>query len=441
MNELRNVLDPIRHWPLEAVHQLPFVLGRKEVYMLADLILIAVAKQMAAISEPSGRFNFLPSASLRGDGFSSCRAYECQVTKLDLLARYSALYADTVLIPVPHCMMSDNLYLARLHLSGCLLKLRVLWPLIEAGIVKLFIDEYPLCSHGKVYFERICRHLSQSVREFYNEKLEELTVVYRPKERKRPAAFEVIGPPDLIEHGSFMFTFTRGIPNWAPKRIGSVGGLPGTVLSKSTIKRNRVAIEIFEHLANDMVFQQLYGARYQARYLTDLPGETEFLELQRPEDNRFSNAAMVCRAIAHSVPVLGSLPLKTVLSIRMKETDSFELYRATLMRISRDYIQTGKRIAPAEADDIYTDILRPQLLKLKRVADSHRSERRKKTAATIAASAAALTLGVFGGLQTGILSSVLTAMGGSGLAKKRSPRSFRETRIRRKCKATNSIFC
>jgi hypothetical protein len=385
--------------------------------MLSDLILLIVAKQMAATGESSGDFNFLPSASLRGDGFASCRAYECQTAKLDLLARYGALYSDNLLIPVPHCMLSDNVYLARMHLSQCLLKLRMLWPLIEAGIAKVFIDEYPICQHHMADFDRMSRQLSRSVREFYEAKIGQLTVIYRPKQGKRPAALEVTGPPGLIEHGGFMLTYTKGIPDWVPTRVNSIDGSPGAILSRSTIRRHRVGIEIFEHLASDMVFHQVYGSRFHARYLTDLPGETEFLDRHCPENSTFSNAAMVCRALAHSVPLLTSLPLKTVLAIRTEETDAFELYRAALMRISTDYIQGERHISPEEARDIYTDVLRPQLLKLKRIADSHSTERRRKTTAAIAASAAALTLGVFGGLQTGILSSILTAMGGGGLAK------------------------
>ena len=403
--------------PLEAVYQYAFVLPRKGVYALSNLILISVAKQMSRTDGSEEQFNFLPSASLRGDGFSSCRAYECQVAKLDLLARYTALYSDNLLIPVPHCMVSDNLYESRLHLAQFLLKVRVLWPLIEAGIVKFFIDEYPVCPHHSPVFERVSRQLWRAVRKFYEEKLEDLTIIYRPRYGRRRPAFEVIGPPELIEHGSFMYTYTRGVPDWGPTRIGLIDGRPGAVLSRSTIKRRCVAIEIFEHLVNDIVFQHFYGSQFHARYLTDLPGETEFLDRCRPEDSAHSNAAMVCRALAHSVPVFNSLPLNKVLAIRAKETDAFELYRAALKRISKEHIQSGKRITPAEAGQIYSDILRPQLLKLKRIADAHRAERRRKAAATIAASGAALALGVLGGMQTGILSSLLTAMGGGGLAK------------------------
>ena len=238
-----------------------------------------------------------------------------------------------------------------------------------------------------------------------------------------------------------MFTYTRGVPEWVPTRIGSIDGRPGAVLSRTTVKRRRVAIEIFEHFVNDIIFQHFYGSQFHARYLTDLPGETEFLDRYRPEDSAHSNAAMVCRALAHSVPVFNSLPLKKVLAIRTR-TDAFELYRAALKRISNEHIQSGKRITPAEAGQIYADILRPQLLKLKRIADAHRAERRRKTAATIAASGAALALGVLGGVQTGLLSSLLTAMGGGGLAKEAITSAVcQAAKIHRKCKVMNYTSC
>jgi len=415
--ELRKVLHPISHLPNQAIYELPFVLPRESVYQMADLVLLCVAKGMMASPPTSAWFNFLPSSSLRSDGPASCRAYECQVVKLELLARYVGLYADHVLIPIPHCMLSDNLFEARSHLALCLLKLRVLWPLIEAGIAVPFIDEYPFChNHGRL-FDRTSRQLLRRARDFYEEKLDQFTVTYRPKYGRLRAALEIGGPPDLVEHGRYLLTYLRGTPKWAPSRTTLVGDRPGAVLSKSLIRRRRVALDIFERLVDDMVFQQIYGSLFRTQYLTDLAGEVEFLDRQRPEDHAFANAAMVCRELVHSVPLLSSIPLKQLLRIRTKETDAFELYRAALRRITQEHIRTGAYITTKEARDLYTDLLRPELLKLKQTAAVFGREQRRKTAATLVASFAALTLGVFGGLQSGILASILTAMGGGGIAK------------------------
>ena len=189
------------------------------------------------------------------------------------------------------------------------------------------------------------------------------------------------------------------------------------MLSKSSIRRHRVGLDIFERLVEDMVFQRIYGSLFGAHYLTDLAGEVEFIDRQRPEDHTFANAAMVCRALAHSVPLLSSIPLKTLLRIRTKETDTFELYRAALRRITQEHIQTGTYITTKEAADIYTDVLRPELLKLKQAAVVYGREQRRKTTVTLIASGVALTLGLLGGLHSGILAPILTAMGGGGLAK------------------------
>ncbi len=74
-------------------------------------------------------------------------------------------------------------------------------------------------------------------------------------------------------------------------------------------------------------------------------------------------------------PVFNSLTLKTVLAIRTKEADAFELYRAALKRISVEHVQSGKRITPAEARQIYSDILRPQLLSQPRAQVKERAGR------------------------------------------------------------------
>jgi hypothetical protein len=256
-------------------------------------------------------------------------------------------------------MLSDNLFEARAHLGLCLLKLRALWPLIEAGIAKPFIDEYPFCQHHARRFDRTYRRLLRGARDYYEEKIDQFTVIYRPKHGRHRAALEISGPPEVVEHGGYMLTYLRGAPTWAPTRSTLIGGRPGSVLPRSSIRRHRVGLDIFERLVEDMVFQGIYGALFGAQYLTDLAGEAEFIDRQRADDHRFANAAMVCRALAHSVPLLSSIPLKTLLRIRNKETDAFELYRAALRRITRDHIQSGTYITTKEASDIYEDVLRP----------------------------------------------------------------------------------
>jgi hypothetical protein len=418
INELSEILDPFHRLPDQAMYELPFVLPRKSVYQISELLLLKVAKTMVASTQQcSGPFNFLPSSSLRSDGPASCRAFECQIERLDLLARYAGLYADHILIPIPHCMVSDNLFEARSHLALCLLKLRRLWPLIEAGIAKPFIDEYPFCQHHGTDFDRMSRRLLRCARDYYEGKLDEFTVIYRPKHGRLPAALEVSGPSDLVEHGAYMLTYPRDAPGWAPMRTALIGDRPGARLSKSAVRRHRIGLDIFERFVEDMVFQGIYGASFGAQYLTDLPGEAEFIDEQRPKNHKFANAAMVCRALAHSVPLLSSIPIKQLLRVRTKETNAFELYRAALGRITQEHIQSGDYITAKEARDIYTDVLRPELLKLNQAAVVHGREQRRKTVATLAASGVALTLGVVGSLHGGILAPLLTAMGGGGLAK------------------------
>src|SRR3954449_4008397 len=102
--------------------------------MLSDQILCEIAKQERPTAEAEERYTFVPSASIRGDGFSSCAALECQLSRLDLLARYAALYADRVLVPVSaRRLLSDSIFEARWRLAHCLVKLRVSGYVLDSG--------------------------------------------------------------------------------------------------------------------------------------------------------------------------------------------------------------------------------------------------------------------------------------------------------------------
>src|SRR5258705_5056957 len=81
-----------------------FELERAKVFKLhRELYESMFSRQKANLREDTAidPFSFLASASIRGQ--STCSSPLCRLTKFDLLARYTALYANRVLFPVPLC--------------------------------------------------------------------------------------------------------------------------------------------------------------------------------------------------------------------------------------------------------------------------------------------------------------------------------------------------
>ena len=87
--------------------------------------------------EPS-IFDFFASSLLRGA--SSCCAPNCQAEVLDVLARFSALYADRVFVPVGSAHSKEWDYDDVLNLCQTVNRIVRLRPLVDSGIVRLVGD-------------------------------------------------------------------------------------------------------------------------------------------------------------------------------------------------------------------------------------------------------------------------------------------------------------
>jgi hypothetical protein len=133
----------------EAVQGLISDLPFKQVERIREEIqasVIADSESRAESDDSLSSFSFLASASLRGD--SGCGEPDCRVQKAQLLARYSALFCDRLVVPlniVSHCAISQLQQRGKL-ISG-LLSLTEMRPVIDAGIVLPVPAQVYFCPH------------------------------------------------------------------------------------------------------------------------------------------------------------------------------------------------------------------------------------------------------------------------------------------------------
>src|SRR5271156_2518563 len=70
----------------------------------------AALNQSGGLAQPGSvmedPFNFVASASMRGD--FGCVAWDCRLRKVNLMARYAALYTDKVVVPLPLGILSPS---------------------------------------------------------------------------------------------------------------------------------------------------------------------------------------------------------------------------------------------------------------------------------------------------------------------------------------------
>ena len=403
----------------EAVEKFAFGSPIKRIRTLAERmrdVLYTKSREEADLYEqnPVDAFNFVANRSLRGE---TCSNWQCVRSKVEFLARYAALFADRLLVPfgLPAPEQIEDSHWARDEIAFHIRKTLLLRPVIEAGITRLVLPEFHFCTRCAKRAKTQVRMIEQEADALYRVHRKKFAASYTAVDGPHAgvgAGFaSVKGPADFLEDGYIAHLF-RDAPVWAPTHRGT-GPVP---LIGSKLRTSGLIKGVFYRIAWDVVFCQFYGIRFDAKYLTDLPGETEFMDRVSKADELVQRTAALAAQLTHSLPLFSSLSVPSILRIRREGHEPIVLYRAALAEIVRDHLAKRERISPRRAREIFFDILEPQLAKLKADAAARRRSTSRKAIAKVGIPAALVCLGVWGGFLPSALSALFKAVGGVSLA-------------------------
>lgn len=394
------VEDEIRKWPtpkLEAVAE--------DLY---DFLWRTLKAREADDPLALSPFVSLASASLRGD--AGCCRPACRSARLAVLARYAAMYADSVFVPVALSRPPAGGSAERLREEVCrtafsILELR---PLVEEGIVLPVLPHMQYCSEcarlelrrfgGGVEAARA--QARQHLGDF------EFTCVLLSNS-PRIAALVMEGPADYLDHGSKIRVYGGRSPKWFPRTLGANGRYR---VPKATVRKAGLVEQIFGEIAADVCFHQAFQSAINAAYLSDLPGEAEFLRILSAKDELAVRTEQVCAQLTHEIPMLTDLPVRAVIRIRDESRESFELYRSTVRKLVSDYVQKNRSTTTQEAREIYRDVLEPTLAQLRVEAKRQRRIWARKSTLTAGFAIGVVSLCATGALQS---SQALALLGGA----------------------------
>jgi hypothetical protein len=115
--------------------------------------------------------------------------------------------------------------------------------------------------------------------------------------------------------------------------------------------------------------------------------------------------------LAHSLPLLGDLPIATLLRIRRQERDSFLRYRSALELMLTDLANRQKRIGKREIRQLFKERIEPQLLRMKSELRGEGHRQRRRIVGGLGTLAATVALGAFGGALPMLVKASLAAAG------------------------------
>ena len=434
---MSNVIDALEKHGLidpEEVFRRIATLPYSELCAITEDIHVALAEAKSTEDDdPVESLSLFASSSIRG-----ARCIECAPKKLATLARYAALYTDSVIVPFPFDVPSHDSSDWRMDVANRILQLMLVRPVIEAGVLRVMLPEFHFCSECGRKAKHILRDVELASREFVEDRIGDFQFVYR--KAAHYDFLEIRGPSRYLEHGAGVM-FSKP-PDWAPKRFYDIDGGPGRILSGSVIKRNNLLKRfVVEGFAQDLIFQQLYGYKHGTKYLTDSAGEAEFFGMSSPNDELARRTSALCTGLSHSVPLLRDVPLATVLKIRRQDPGSFTLYRQALSKILQDYLKGQGEISAADTEGIYRDVLYPELVKLKREATAQGRSKRAKVIAKTVLPAVVVTLGVISGLLPSDIAQLAKIIGATTFLSQAAEMLLDKSGLATVCNTPGQISC
>lgn len=390
------------------------VLGfaRKDAFRLhRELWELVFGRQQDRIndSKSTDPFSFMASASMRGR--STCSSPLCRLEKLDFLARYTALYANKVLFPLPlsHQSKIDTVAEARDELVQTALILLRLRRLIDAGMVIPVVMRSTHCKHVISWVRDMTNLIHEIADDATLELQKHFRVMYQTADKAPTgrATVYIEGPDDFLEHGGGVL-LVNDESLWRPKK-----GKPdrdGNMEVRGTMKLLAIR-EMLDYIANDTTFYLAYGRSQNVRYLTDRPGETFFLDWFNNDEELAASSAAMNAYLTHSLPLLGDLSIATLLKIRREERDSFLRYRSAVELLLTDIVKKKKGIGKREIQELFRERIEPQLLRMRSELRQEGRRQRRRILGGIGTLAATVALGAFGGLLPVLAKGAAVAAG------------------------------
>jgi hypothetical protein len=341
-------------------------------------------------------FTFMASSSLRAD--STCDHYPCRAAKLDFLARYAALYATNVILPVPLASPEESGTKIRnieRDLSRTVQSLLQLSPLINAGIITPVVRRSFHCPHTYEWAGRMIEAVRGITADLARDMMPGFRAVYQLPE-KSPSGESTLyieGPKDLLEHGEVVWTWDE-TENWRLKSWRF--DREGKVEIRGKRKLSRIYQSVFMEIANDTSFYLAFARLHSARYLSDRCGETMLLDALADDNQEAVTENRHLRAMAHMVPLLGDLPIPMLMRIRRQDRDAFARYQYALRSLLNEIVLRKRQISKREVVELFSEKIKPELVRMKSELRQERKRQSRRVIGGLASLAASIGLGAFG---------------------------------------------
>jgi len=397
------------------------------IFRLTAIDIIEFAQQSAELTSakdlPRETELFTHSASLSlGGSVWPCAEIECRLNKAHQLAQFASFYSDKIYI---HNFLEDHLKhldskkypdeaLMQKTLINDLKVLHVLRPLIESGLIVPISTPYhcPHCFVKHVLKQENDKRLVQGLEQLETRYNAEPTYsIYRDE----IGAFNlrIIGPEDLLEHGYLAIVQRELQPCFQRRRELRKRILRGeeVVLSPKIVEAVQLGLSLADHVFQDAIFGLTTSQCLNSGFVTERELDISFINDITTDANIKRRNQIVRKHLTCLVPFIKNVTVGEILKIRNNEEEAFVRFRQALNKVIDESLASTSDFTERNANDIYQDIIRPELATLdQKVKRAHKAVL-KGTAFKAIAWTGAIVFGLYTGILPDRLAGAAKALG------------------------------
>lgn len=360
-------------------------------------------------------FNFYPNSSLSGKPYP-CSHFACRLNNIDALARFSALYADKVLISSPidkqFERLTKNEKIDRIDLAISICILLRLKPLVLQGIVGFTSSYVCLCKDclSKLIKKEI--ELDKRLKQISKYMVDDLVKTMHctlTRDERGIAYFAVKGlekygfheQTDLLLHEESDYI----------KELLSKSPLENIEISPDMIKELGLAECLLLPSIEDIFQGQIIMELVDSSYLTTRVSDVEILKSLDADTGVTINSIqskIISEALFHQIPIIGEASIESIIALRKTDEDAFVVYRDSINNILKDISNIDQK----SILDLQRDIIQPEIHKMKQTIKNNKKALIKTAARDAVLSSVGISIGIFSGLLPLDYSAVLGVMGG-----------------------------
>jgi hypothetical protein len=362
-------------------------------------------------------YSFMANSGL--SGLQTAPVDTLRLAQVDSLARFSVLYADTVFIQEPlsnQRFSKSGFPVMRKEVGIELAIMLALKPLLEAGIVKIASNTFPLNNFSLEQInneiQRTVNRANTALRKRFSKNVT-FDVSYIPRSGFRMTIAE--GPLDLIENPStrgntgVIGQFSLETP---PSLVKMVAKNDKDGLLKIKVNNRHPAFrDLFEELISsitrDLSFMALGSLLFDLNYITDRTADLLALESSNSTTNVALNRTLL-EEFSHDMPIVFGAPLSALLKLRKKEWESFLDYRDAL----RQALRTVESDKQAKASTVFADIVNPELNRIDLSLKRNKSLLSKAAGRDAILAVGAVAMGLLTGFVSPQIADAIAKLGG-----------------------------